>query len=114
MRGSDEGWAVWNRVSKYVEFYLGEGERPVAFDANVGVVTDNYDTSYEATNLMARHNIPFRILPSSHLASQDLQGLDLIVIFAQPDPAAIRQLGGFVQGGGEAILVNLRLPRPIE
>ena len=75
-------------------------------------MTDNFDTSYEATNLMARHNIPFRVLPSSHLAPRDLQGLDLIVIFAQPDPAAIRQLGGFVEGGGEAILVNLRSPFP--
>ena len=110
--GSDEGWAVWNHVSKYVEFYLRKDARPVAFDANVGVMTDNFDTSYEATNLMARHNIPFRVLPSSHLAPRDLQGLDLIVIFAQPDPAAIRQLGGFVEGGGEAILVNLRSPFP--
>jgi hypothetical protein len=96
--GSDEGWAVWERVAKYVEFYLREGERPVAFQANVGVVTDNYDTSYEAMNLMARHNIPCRVL----------QGLDLIVVFAQPDEAAIRQVAGFVDGGGVAILVSLR------
>jgi hypothetical protein len=106
--GSDEGWAVWERVAKYVEFYLREGERPVAFQANVGVVTDNYDTSYEAMNLMARHNIPFRVLPPSHLTPQGLQGLDLIVVFAQPDEAAIRQVAGFADGGGVAILVSLR------
>ncbi|MHB2009827.1 MAG: hypothetical protein ACYCOX_17530, partial [Acidobacteriaceae bacterium] len=82
--GSDEAWAAWKRVAKYVEFYLREGERPVAFPANVGVVTDNYDASYETTNLMARHNIPFRLLPPSHLTPQGLQGLDLIVVFAQP------------------------------
>ena len=103
--GSDEGWAVWERVAKYVEFYLREGERPVAFQANVGVVTDNYDTSYEAMNLMARHNIPFRVLPPGHLTPQGLQGLDLIVVFAQPDEAAIRQVAGFADGGGVAILV---------
>jgi hypothetical protein len=106
--GSDEGWAVWERVAKYVEFYLREGERPVAFQANVGVVTDNYDTSYEAMNLMARHNIPFRVLPPGHLTPQGLQGLDLIVVFAQPDEAAIRQVAGFADGGGVAILVSLR------
>jgi hypothetical protein len=105
--GSDEGWTVWERIAKYVEFYLREGERPVAFQANVGVVTDNYDTSYEAMNLMARHNIPFRVLSPSHLTLQGLQGLDLIVVFAQPDEAAIRQVAGFVNGGGTAILVSL-------
>jgi hypothetical protein len=105
--GSDEGWAVWERVAKYVEFYLREGERPVAFQANVGVVTDNYDTSYEAMNLMARHNIPFRVLPPGHLTPPGLQGLDLIVIFAQPDETAIRQMTAFVNGGGVAILLSL-------
>ena len=108
--GSDQAWAIWKRVAQYVEFYLREGEHPVAYQANVGVVTDNYDTSYEATNLMARHNIPFRVLPTTHLASQDLQGLDLIVVFAQPDEDATRQLADFVDAGGETILVNLRSP----
>ncbi len=110
--GSDQGWAVWERVAKYVEFYLREGERPVAFPANVGVVTDNYDASYETTNLMARHNIPFRVLPPSQLTAQGLQGLDLIVVFAQPDEAAIRQVARFVNSGGVAILVSLRGPFP--
>ena len=108
--GSDEGWAVWERVAKYIEFYLRKGERPVAFPASVGVVTNNYDASYETTNLMARHNIPFRVLPPSHLTSNGLQGLDLIVVFAQPDEAAIRQVARFVDGGGVAILVSLRSP----
>jgi hypothetical protein len=110
--GSDEAWAAWKRVATYVEFYLREGERPVAFQANVGVVTDDYDASYETTNLMARHNIPFRVLPPSHLTPQGLQGLDLIVIFSQPDEAAIRQVAGFVDGGGVAILVSIRSPFP--
>ncbi len=105
--GSAEGWLVWNRVAKYIEFYRREGERPVAFPVTVGVVTDNYDASYEATNLMARHNIPFRVLSPTHLTPQDLRGLALIVVFAQPDTAVIRQIAGFVDGGGMAILVSV-------
>lgn len=108
--GSDEGWAAWKRVAKYIEFYLREGEPPVTLQANVGVVTDNYDASYETTNLMARHNIPFRVLPPSHLTAQCLQGLDLIILFAQPDEAALRRVGRFVEDGGVAILVSLRSP----
>jgi hypothetical protein len=112
VKGSDEGWAVWKRVAQYVEFYLREGERPVAFPASVGVVTDNYDASYETMNLMARHNILFRVLPPSQLTPQGLQDLDLIVVFAQPDEAAIRQVARFVDGGGVVILVSVRNPFP--
>jgi hypothetical protein len=110
--GGDEAWAAWKRIAKYVEFYLREGERPVAFPATVGVVTDNYDASYETTNLMARHNILFRVLPSTQLTHQSLQGLDLIVIFVKLDQAAIRQMTEFVNSGGVAILVSLRSPFP--
>jgi len=110
--GNDEAWAVWKRIARYVEFYLSEGEQPVAPQASVGVVTDNYDASYETTNLMARHNVPFRVLAPGQLTLQNLQGLDLIVVFAQPDEAAIRQMSEFVEGGGVAILVSLRNPFP--
>ena len=110
--GSDEGWAAWQRIAKYIEFYLRVGERPIAFPATVGVVTDNYDASYEPMNLMARHNIPCRVLPPGDLTPKALQGLDLIVVFAQPDEAATRQLARFVDGGGVAILVSIRNPFP--
>jgi hypothetical protein len=106
--GSEEGWAVWKRVTKYVEFYLREGQRPFTLQASVGVVTNNYDDSYEAMNLMARHNIPFRVLPPSHLTPQGLHGLDLVAVFTQPDEATIRQVADFVEDGGVAILVRLQ------
>jgi hypothetical protein len=112
VRGSAGGWIVWKHVAQYVEFYLKERERPVALQANVGVVTDNYEASYETTNLMARHNIPFRVLPPRELTTQGLAGLDLIVLFAQPDETATREVAGFVEAGGVAILVNLRGPFP--
>jgi hypothetical protein len=107
-RGNDDGWAIWNHVVQYVEFYLKEGVQPVAIQANVGVVTDNYEASYETTNLMARHNIPFRMLPPSDLTAQGLKGLDLIVVFAQMDEAATSEVAGFVARGGVAILVSLQ------
>jgi hypothetical protein len=110
--GSAEGWAVWSRVAKYIEFYLRDGERSVAFPATVGVMTDNYDKSYEATNLMARHNIPLHVFPPSLLTPQSLQGLALVVVFAQPDAAAVRQVSEFVYGGGVAILMSLPSPFP--
>lgn len=106
--GSKEGLAAWKRIAKYMEFYLREDQQLVTLHASVGVMTNNYDDSYEALNLMARHNIPFRVLPPSRLTPKDLHSLDLIVVFTQPDEAAIRQLAGFVEDGGVAILVSLR------
>ena len=106
--GSEEGRAAWKHVAKYVEFYFSESQRPVALQASVGVVTNDYDGSYEAMNLMARHNIPFRVLPPSHVTAEDLHGLDLLAVFTRPDDAGIRQLAGFVEDGGVAILVSLQ------
>ena len=106
--GSEEGRAAWKRVAKYMEFYRREDQRPVTLQASVGVVTKNYDDSYEAMNLMARHNILFRVLPPSHLEPKALHGLDLVAVFTPPDEAAIRQLADFVENGGTAILVSLQ------
>ena len=108
--GSDEGWATWQCIAKYIEFYLRAAESPVAFPATVGVVTNNYDASYEPMNLMARHNIPCRVLPPGELTPKTLQGLDLIVVFAPSDEAATRQLARFVEDGGVAILVSVSSP----
>lgn len=110
--GSEEGWATWQRIAKYIEFYVRLGGRPVAFPATVGVLTDNYDASYEPMNLMARHNIPCRVLPPGDLTPKTLQGLDLIVVFARPDEATTRQLARFVEDGGVAILVSVPSPFP--
>lgn len=110
--GIEEGRAIWERIAKYMEFYLREGQQPVSPQACVGVVTNNYDDSYEAMNLMARHNIPFRVLPPNHFTPECLHGLNLVAVFTQPDEQAIRQLGRFVEDGGMAILVSLKDPFP--
>jgi hypothetical protein len=107
-----DAWDNWKKVVQYLQFYMKGGERPVALQANVGVVTDNYEASYETTNLMVRHNVPFRILPPSDLTPQSLKSFDLIVLFAQPNEAAIRVVASFVDSGGVAILVGLRGPFP--
>ncbi len=109
---SVDAWDNWKKMVQYVQFYTKVGELPVALQANVGVVTDSFEASYEPMNLMARHNVPFRVLPPSDLTPQGLKGLDLIVLFAQPGEASIRVVAEFADGGGVAILVGLRGPFP--
>jgi hypothetical protein len=107
-QGRADGGAVWNQVKRYLEFYLREAEPPVTPQANVGVMTDNYEKSYEAMNLMARRNIPFLVLRPSDLTKNALAGLDLLVLFAPPaEPGTIAMMD-WVAGGGVAILVAVR------
>ena len=58
-----ETLADWDPVKRTIAFYEREKEAEKEAAA-VGVLTDDYDSSYEAINLMARHNIPFRVLHS--------------------------------------------------
>ena len=69
----------------YANFYAHNGEQGLEAAANVAVVVDDLDTSDEAMNLLARHNIPFKVLKPADLKSEDLEGFDVLVVFAKPD-----------------------------
>jgi hypothetical protein len=106
-QGLADGWAVWTQVKHYIDFYSPDREPPVAPLANIGAVTDNRGTSYEPLNLMARHNIPFRVLRSDGVNPRTLEGLDLIVVFAALDEQEVRAIAAFAAAGGVAILADL-------
>ena len=74
--------------------------------SNVGIVTDDYDSSYEVMNLMARHNVYFRVLPPDRLRTGQLQGMALPVIFSPLDEASARAVDHFASQGGTAVLVG--------
>jgi len=97
----------WNEIRRYIQFYAGESSdtelQPVS---NVGIVTDDYESSYEAMNLMARHNIPFHILQPDRLKTGPLQGMDLLVIFSPLDDVSARAVDHFASGGGTVVLVG--------
>ena len=99
-------WTLWNEVKRYLEF---ASHTPVRLDpaANMGIVTDDYETSYEPINLLARHNIPFRIFRPTDLQSHSLKDIDVLVVFDMPDRQTIKLIGDFADQGGIAILVDL-------
>jgi len=99
-------WAVWNQVKPFVEFYSTATKARRKPAANVGVVIDNFETSYEAVNLLARHNIPFRVLHPSDLKSVDLNGFEVIVVFAKPDKEAAARISEIAARGGTVVLVE--------
>ena len=108
VEGDAGAGATWNPVKRYLEFWLHGARDVLAPLAHIGVVTDGYGPSYEPINLMARHNIQFRVVRSAELKAHCLDGLDMIVVFAAPGSQPSRVINDFAAQGGIAILVNLR------
>jgi hypothetical protein len=100
-------WALWNQLKPGLEFAAHADQKAVP-EANIGVLTDNYDTAYEPMNLMARHNLPFRVLPVGTLDAKAIAGLRMLLVFAAPSPQAIGEIANFAAAGGTAVLVGLK------
>jgi hypothetical protein len=106
LRSADKNaLAAWESVKRTIAFYAkSSGAKE---PATVAVLADNYETSYESINLMARHNIPFRVLKSANVGKEDLPGFNVIVAFAAPTTELVDGIRAFAEQGGTAVLVNL-------
>jgi hypothetical protein len=96
----------WEQVKRTIAFYEGrkDGDKEAAA---VGVLTDDYDSSYEETNLLSRHNVPFRVLNSAEVKAADLAGFDVVIAFAALSKDLTETLRGFTEQGGVVVVVNL-------
>jgi hypothetical protein len=105
--GEKAALANWEQVKQTLKFYErgrhGEGEAAVS----VGVLTNDYELSYEALNLMARHNIPYRVLHSADVKARDLEGFDVVIAFAALSKDLTESFRAFAERGGVGVLVNL-------
>jgi hypothetical protein len=109
-QGNAEALKNWAQVRTYLEFYGREQrDRAPEIRARVCVITDDYDLSYEALNLMARHNIGFRVLNASAARrANSFEELDILVVFSNPDAEMTKSIAEFAERGGIVVLVNLR------
>ena len=98
--------ALWRQVRLYADFYSPATERTIESVANVAVVVDDLDPSDETMNLLARHNIPFKVLRSADLRSADLRGFDVVVVFAMRDKVARERIGELASQGKTVVLVD--------
>jgi len=108
-RGDAEALKNWRQVKVYLEFYaLARHDEAPEIAPRVAVLTGDYDSSYEALNLMARHNIAFRVLAAStERDAKNFEAFDILVVFANPDATQIQAIAEFAERGGIAVLVNL-------
>jgi len=108
LQNNTAAWAVFNQIKRYLAFSSRADKDAGQPEANVGVITDTYQNSYEPVNLFARHNIPFRVLKTSDLRPQNLENFDSLVVFATPDERATAAIADFAAQGGIAVLVGWR------
>ena len=101
-----EAWTLWNQVRPYAKFSSHVGEQGLDAAANVAVVVDVLDTSDEPMNLLARHNIPFKVLKPADLKSEDVTGFDVLVMFAKPDREACERIAEVATHGKTVVLVD--------
>jgi hypothetical protein len=106
-RGDPEASKSWAQVKTYLDFY-GRGRSGGAeIPARVAVVTDDYDLSYEALNLMARHNIAFRVLRKEAVKPGAVEAFDILVVFSRADAELTKSIAAFAERGGTAVLVDI-------
>lgn len=105
--GDKDALANWNEVKRTIEFYERGNPGAKEAAARVAVLTNDYDASYEAINLMARHNIPYRVLHSADVKARDLEGFDVVIAFATPSEELTANIREFAERGGVAVLVNV-------
>jgi hypothetical protein len=94
----------WKQMQRYLEFY-SRTIPPVEPAANIGVLASDYKKSYEPINLLARHNIPFRILRPSELTAVRLKEFDMLVVLASA-AQNVKLITDFAARGGIAIVVD--------
>ena len=106
--------ADWTLVRHTMAFYQQASPSTAALTAPVAVLTEDYESPYEALNLMARHNIPYRVLHSAEVKPRDLQGCDVVIAFAELGRELSDAIAAFAERGGVVVLVKLKGPYPWE
>jgi hypothetical protein len=101
-----DAWALWNQVKRYIAFSSRLPSQGMQSIANIGVVTCDEQTNYEAMNLMARHNLAFETVRPQDLSAGRLNEWNALVVFCPPKNAEIDFLSAFVKRGEIVVLVN--------
>jgi hypothetical protein len=99
-------WALWNQVKQYIAFSssaVTDGMRPIA---NMGIITCDDQTNYEALNLLARHNLTFETVRPQDLNAERLNQWNALVVFCVANNSQINLFSEFATRGGIVVIVN--------
>jgi hypothetical protein len=99
-------WKLWNQLRPYLAFSSATaagGIRPIA---NMGIITCDDRTNYEAVNLLARHNLTFEAVRQQDLDAERLNRWNALAVFCAPGDSETGLFNDFAERGGIVVLVN--------
>jgi hypothetical protein len=104
--GDPRAWTLWKAIMPYLDFSSHAATERMLPVVNLGVIVDDAQASYEAINLMARHNLAFESVRPSSLTLARLSSWNSVVVFCPLNKEAVALLRGFAASGGIVIFVN--------
>lgn len=111
--GDPAAWKLWKQVLAYADFYSRDNaDANLRAAANIAIIAGDLDPSDEVTNLMARHNLPFKVFRASALQSNLLEHFDLVIVFAKPDQESSQRIAELAGSGKTVVLVEAQGSNP--
>jgi hypothetical protein len=112
LAGAPDARAEWAEIRRSMDFYAWDVPLAQQAIANIGVVTGDPMRDFELLNLLARHNLPFAVLPPSTVTSEPLTGLDLLIVLDPLDQAAKQRVQEFAASGkgGKRVIARADVP----
>lgn len=104
--GDPRAWTLWKAIMPYLEFSSQAATERMLPVVNLGVIVDDVRASYEAINLMARHNLAFESVRPASLTLAHLARWNSVVVFCPLHEEAVALLRDFAASGGIVIFVN--------
>jgi hypothetical protein len=105
-------WTLWKAIMPYLDFSSHAPTERVLPVVNLGVIVDDAQASYEAINLMARHNLAFESVRPSGLTPARIASWNSVVVFCRLHKEAVALLRKFAASGGMVVFVNTHDPFP--
>jgi len=99
-------WTLWKAIIPYLDFSSHAPTERMLPVVNLGVIVDDAQASYEAINLMARHNLAFESVRPPGLTLARLSSWNSVVVFCPLNKEAVALLRNFAASGRIVIFVN--------
>lgn len=98
--------ATWTKILSCIKFATGRNDTHMAPWSNIAIIADNYDDAYEPLNLMARHNLPFRVF--SRANADALQHSKIAIALTPPGQQDSDTLNSFAEHGNTVMVADAK------
>jgi hypothetical protein len=105
VKNDEQARATWKEIGTYLRFYPAAAHGLIA-EANVGVIANDDQETFEPINLLARHNIGVRVMRPRQATETSLRGMDLMIVLLSPDARMVQGISQFAASGKTVVLVN--------